>query len=149
MPSDNTSPALASEGTLLQLSDGMSPINWTTVANCGDITGPTWDSTVVDVTSHSSQAPFRQKIVTLLDIGTVTVKMFWVPENDTQRNAPGGIRYIYKNRIKGNWRLFYTDGASYDEFEAYVSKLSEVATVAGVYEMTVTFTATGAPEVMA
>lgn len=146
MPSDNASQALASEGTLLQKSDGSSPPNWTTVANVNDITGPTWDSTVVDVTSHSSQAPFRQKIVTLLDIGTVTAKIFWVPTNDTQRNTVGGLRYMYLNRLKGTWRLRYTDGVSFDEFDAYVTKLSEVAPVAGVYEMTVTFSATGYPE---
>lgn len=148
MPSDNASQALASEGTLLQISDGASPPNWTTIANVGDINGPQWSSTVVDVTSHSSQAPFRQKIVTLLDIGQVTAKVFWVPTNDTHRNAPTGLRYVYLNRLKKTWRLRYTDGVSFDEFDAYITKLGEVATVAGVYEMTVTWDATGYPENM-
>lgn len=147
--SDNLSPALAAEGTLLQLGAGTSPETWQTIANVGDITGPAFDSTVVDITSHSSQAPFRQRIVTLLSIGDVTFKCFWVPQNDTQRNAItgvfGGIRYNYINRLLKEYRLRYTDGSSSDTFNAYVTKLSEVAPVAGVYEMTVTLSGTGAP----
>ncbi len=149
MPSDNTSQALASAGTLLQISDGASPPNWSTIANAGDITGPAFSGTVVDVTSHSSQAPFRQKIVTLLDVGQVTVKVFWVPTNDSHRNSPTGLRYVYLNRLKKTWRLRYTDGTSFDEFDAYISKLGNVASVAGVYEMTVTFEGTGYPENLA
>lgn len=147
--SDNISPALAAEGTLLQIGSGASPEAWTTIANVGDISGPAFDSTVVDITSHSSQAPFRQKIVTLLDIGPVTFKCFWVPQNDTHRNAItgaiGGIRYNYINRLKQEYRLRYTDGTSSDSFYAYVTKLGNTAPVAGVYEMAVTFTGTGTP----
>lgn len=149
MPSDNASQALASEGTLLQLSNGASPPSWTTIANVGDITGPAWSADVVDVTSHSSQAPFRQKIVTLLDVGQVTCKVFWVPTNDTHRNSPTGLRYIWLNRLKKTYRLLYTDGTSFDEFDAYISKLSSVAPVAGVYEMSVTFEGTGYPQQLA
>lgn len=147
--SDNVSPALAAEGTLLQIGSGASPEAWTTIANVGDISGPAFDSTVVDITSHSSQAPFRQKIVTLLDIGAITFKLFWVPQNDTHRNAIvasiGGIRYNYINRLKQEYRLRYTDGSSSDSFYAYVTKLSETAPVAGVYELNVTYTGTGTP----
>ena len=151
---DTTSPALASEGTLLQvLIDGTSPWQWNTVANVGDINGPAWSSTVVDVTSQSSQAPFRQKIVTLLDIGKMTAKVFWVPTNPTHANVIAanveGLRYIYRNRHKMLYQLAYTDGTSADQFYAYITDLGEMATVAGVYEMTVTFQGTGQPIQMA
>lgn len=149
MPSDNVSPALAAEGTLLQVGTGASPEAWTTIANVGDITGPQDTSTVVDITSHSSQAPFRQKIITLLDQGQATFKLFWVPTNDTHRNAltgaVTGLRYNYINRLKQEYRLKYTDGSSSDTFYAYVMELSQVAPVAGVYEMTVKLQTTGAP----
>ena len=146
---DNVSPALAAEGTLLQIGSGASPEVWQTISNVGDITGPTLDSTVVDITSHSSQAPFRQKIITLLNLGTVTFPLFWVPQNDTHANrivgAIGGIRYNYINRLKQEYRLKYTDGTSSDSFFAYVSKLGETSKVAGVYEMAITLEGTGTP----
>lgn len=146
---DTTSPALASEGTLLQMGNGSSPESWQTVANVGDISGPAFDSTIVDVTSHSSQAPFRQKIPTLLDIGATTFKCFWVMTNPTHMNALTGgfpgIRYAYFNRELIQIRLKYTDGTSSDAFNCYVTKLGQMATVAGVYEMNVTLTGTGSP----
>jgi len=147
--SDNVSPALAAEGTLLQMGNGSSPESWQTVANVGDISGPAFDSTIVDITSHSSQIPFRQKIPTLLDIGTITFKCFWVMTNDTHRNALTGgfpgIRYAYFNRELVQIRLVYTDGTSSDAINAYVTKLGQMAAVAGVYEMNVTITGTGSP----
>jgi len=151
MPADTTSPALAAEGTLLQvdIGGGSAPV-WTTIANVGDITGPAYTSTEVDVTSHSSQAPFRRRIITLLDIGPVSFKCFWVPQNPTHSSTVvGAIRWAYENRIKQVYRLLYTDGVSFDEFNAYVKDLNSTAAVAGVYEMKVTLSATDYPLNMA
>src|SRR5271166_2024974 len=52
--------------TFLQLGNGQSPETFTTVANVGTITGPGLSLNVVDVTSHSTGVPWRQKIGTLL-----------------------------------------------------------------------------------
>lgn len=146
---DTTSPALAAEGTLLQMGNGISPESWQTVANVGDISGPQFGSTIVDITSHSSQVPFRQKIPTLLDIGNLTFPCFWVMTNPTHMNALTGgfpgIRYAYFNRELIQIRLKYTDGTSSDIINCYVTQLGQMAAVAGVYTMNVQITGTGSP----
>lgn len=146
--------AVASKNTLLQLGSQLSPETWSTIANVNNITGPGLSGNVVDVTSHSTNTPWRQKIVTLLDLGDVVATMFWVPTDSTHKNAVNGLRYIFVTRSLMTYRLYYPDGAggtqsSFDVFDAYISKLSHVAPVDKVLEMTVTFTGTGAPDQLA
>lgn len=149
----NNIPAVAAEGTLLQIGNLASPEGWQSVSNVSDITGPSMAATEVDITSHTSTTvPWRQKIVTLLDIGTVVAKIFWNPGDTTQNNAPstfvGGLMYIFINRVKVPVRILHVDNTS-DTFFAYITKISKVAPVAGVYQMDVTFTATDNPLNMA
>lgn len=147
--SDNLSPALAAEGTLLQIGSGASPEAWTTLANVTDMNDSGMTATMVNITSHSSQAPFMQFIPTLLNLGVLSAKLFWVPQNDTHRNAIvgliGGIRYNWMNRLKQEYRLRYTDGISSDSWYAYIEDISTTITVAGVYEMACKIHKTGAP----
>lgn len=72
--------------TLLQYNVNPSPDVWNTVANVSDYSGPSFTSTVVDVTSHSTGAPWRQKIITLLDAGDIPFKLFFIV-GSTQHNA--------------------------------------------------------------
>lgn len=72
--------------TLLQYNSGTSPNVWSTVLNVSDYTGPSFTSTEVDVTSHSTGAPWRQKIITLLDAGSIPFKLFFIV-GDTNFNA--------------------------------------------------------------
>ena len=151
----NIPAALAAEGTLLQIAQsGVSPAIYNTIANVGDITGPSISATVVDVTSHSSAAPWRQKIPTLLDPGTISVKLFFIPASDGSfgvpntpfgHNGTNGLLSVFKARTLNPYAFVFTDGTTYF-FNAYCTKFSQVAMVAGVYEATVEFTVTGTPD---
>ena len=147
--------AQAAEGTLLAIAQsGVSPAIYNTIANVGDITGPSISATVVDVTSHSSAAPWRQKIPTLLDPGTISCKLFFVPGSNGSFGVPNtpfglngtnGLLSVFKARTLNPYSLTFTDGTVY-YFNAYCTKFSEVAMVAGVYEATVEFVVTGTPD---
>src|ERR1035438_8728128 len=147
--------AYAAEGTLLQIAQsGVSPQIYNTIANVQDITGPSLTATVVDVTSHSSAAPYRQKIPTLLDPGTLSVKIFWVPNSNGSfgvsntpfgHNFTNGLGSVWEARSLNPYRIVYTDGTT-AYFNAYVTKISQTAMVAGVYEATVEFDITGTPD---
>jgi hypothetical protein len=89
-----TPQAQAAINTFLQLSDGNSPENFPNVANVGDLTGPSLAGAVVDVTSHSTGNPWRNKIVTLLDPGSITAPLFFIP-NDSGHQR---LQSVFVNR---------------------------------------------------
>lgn len=91
--------------TLIKFGDGGSPELFNIVANVGDITGPSMSAAIVDVTSHSTGVPWRQKIPTLLDSGSLTFPLFFVPSSD---GPSGGI--IGHNAISGIMKLFIDRG---------------------------------------
>jgi hypothetical protein len=142
-------PGLAAAGTLFQIGNLTSPESWQSVANVSDITGPSLAATVVDVTSHTSPTiPWRQKLVTLLDLGQTTIKLFWYPTDPTQNNTPssfvGGLRYIFINRVKIPVRFLHVDG-TYDSYWVFITKLTSNAPIAGVYSMDCTLEGTDNP----
>ena len=138
MSTPNAQPAI---NTLFQILEG-SPATYQTVANVGDLTGESMSSTIVDVTSHSTGTPWREKRTTLLDAGDVTFPLFWVP-------GDAGMKALlahFTNRDVLDCQLVYTDAAeTSDQFVAQISKWSKKAPVAGVYTADVTFTITGEP----
>lgn len=146
-------PAEAAAGTLLQIGNLASPEAWQNIANVSDITGPSMAATEVDITSHTSVTiPWRQKIVTLIEIGTTVVKIFWNPTDPTHNNTAGsfvgGLMYIFINRVKVPVRILHPDGTA-DSFFAYISKVNKTAPIAGVLGLDVTFTGTDNPLGMA
>lgn len=147
--------------TLLKVGNGASPEVYSTIANVGDITGPGLSSTVVDVTSHSTGNPWREKLITLLDNGDITFPLFFVPASDGPpvgtdpfgHSPQGGVLALFTSRGQGgvagvpyNFALEYPDGlGTTDYFTGFVSKFSEKAAVAGVLMADVTITLTGEP----
>lgn len=152
--------AIPAIGTLLQVGNGASPEIFNSIANIGDITGPSTSAAVVDVTSHTStSAPWRQKIVTLLDAGTVSLPLYYVPSSGAAsgpgtfegHNFTSGLGRLFANRglspgVPYNWKIIYPDGIpTTDEFQAWVSKFSQKAPVAGVLTADLEITITGIP----
>lgn len=143
--------AVAAINTLLQLGNGSSPEVYTSVANVGDITGLSMQATVVDVTSQSNGSPFRQKIVTLLDAGQVSFPLYFVPDDA----GHALLLHIFTTRasdylaITGGgapWRLQFPDqDATRYAFNAYISKFSQKAPVAGVIVADTTLEVVGQP----
>ena len=140
--------ALAAINTLLQIGDGASPEVWTTVANVNDFQPIQPSATVVDVTSHSTGTPWRQKIITLLDAGKVQAKIFYVPKDGSHDDSTG-LLSLLTNRTLTHFRIHFPD-ATYPAgtkftFYGYVSNFSINAPVAGVEEGTLTIEITGQP----
>jgi len=138
--------AVPAINTLIQLADSSSPPNYTTIANVGDITGLGLAATVVDVTSHSTTVPWREKITTLLDAGQLAFKLYFVPDDGGHRS----LLALFTGRVLSNWRIVFPDqDATKYTFQAYISKFSLTEPVAGVIEASVTFEAVGQPNFLA
>ena len=136
--------------TLLKLGNAGSPESYTLIANVGDITGPSYGATIVDVTSHSTSIPWREKITTLLDGGQVTFKLFFIPGDAGHKLL---LATFYNRGAAGQaagvppqWSITYPDpSATTVYFTGFISKFPVTATVAGVLEATVTIDVTGEP----
>lgn len=153
--------------TFLKIGNGASPEIYNIVANVGDLNGPTLSGAVVDVTSHSSAHPWREKLVTLLDAGEITLPLFYIPDSTGVIGTPNtpfghdwgdggvtqfGLEGVFTSRGRTtvgnpyNWAITYPDAESTtDYFTGFVSKFSKKAAVAGVEMAEVTIVLTGMP----
>ena len=142
--------AIPAINTLLQYGNGASPEVWTTVANVGDLSGPTMKAQVQDVTSQSTGDYWRQKITTLLDAGELSAPIYFVP-NDAGHQA---LLEIFAGRSgnTGNpttWRVLFPVAAGSVPwiFTGWLSQFSMKEPVAGVIEAAIIITFTGAPNI--
>jgi Lambda phage tail tube protein, TTP len=144
MPSTSSlGPAYAVEGLLLQVAPDSTSTSFITIANVTDVTLPL-AATTVDVTNVGDT--WRRRITTLLDMGKITCKIFWMMTDPSHENVAGGLRYIFVNRILAAFQFVYPDGLdSTDAFDAYVSGFNITGKVGGVFEATVEFSNSGAP----
>ncbi len=143
----STPAALPAINTLLKLGNGASPEVFTTIANVSSITGLQLSANVVDVTSHSTSVPWRQKITTLLDAGDLTFDLFFIP-SDTGHQQLLTIFQEKNGTTDGlrDYQLWFPDGVPTKyQFAAYISKFSLTEPVDNVVRAAVTFTATGKP----
>jgi hypothetical protein len=130
------------QGLQIQVGFG-SPPQYTTVCNASDYTIP-FAAEVADVTNVGDQ--WRARVSTLLDMGKMKFKVFWVMTEPTHENQVNGIvyglRYIYINRLLASWKFIYPDGNnSADTFQAYVTGFSTSGKVGGVFEAEIELTA--------
>jgi tail tube protein len=148
----STKNAQAAIQTFLQIPDGNSPESFATVANVGPITGLTMAAMVVDVTSHSNNNAWRQKITTLLDPGTLTTDIYFVP-NDSGHQR---LQSIFFNRgLPTAPQLPFDTQLSYPTvpsrtvyaFSAWLSKFNMSAPVDGVIKAAIEIVATGEPAI--
>jgi hypothetical protein len=134
--------ALPAEPIVLSLADLNSPTTYVDIANLGDITGPSSSYTVADVSAHGHRA--RRKITTLLDSGTVAAPLWFIPGANlepTHTDHTNGLKPIFERGDLRAYSLRYKDTADTAIFfNAYISKFSEKAPVAGVLSADVEFT---------
>ena len=139
-------PAVGVEGLLLQVGNSNSPETFTTIANVTDIDVPTISETQ-DVTNVGDL--WRRRFPTLHDMGKISCKIFWVPEESTHRNSATGLRYMMINNVLKDFQLIYNDGNNAtDAFPAYVTSFHVTGKVGGVLEATVEFSNSGAPSLV-
>jgi len=149
MPTSQTSAfgaQLGTEGLLIQVQTG-SPATFVTILNASDVTLPAQANTVE--TTNFGDAWVR-RFPTLLDMGKITFKVYWVPlegtHNNTTSNTESGLRYLMLNKVLSSFKLVYPDsGTSSDTFPAYVTNFSVTGKVGGVFEAAVELSNNGAP----
>lgn len=140
-------------GLLLGVSNvATSPDTLYAIANIADASFPL-AATEVLVTNVSDT--WVRRVPTLLDMGKVTTRIFWVMEESTHRNSAGsagtatGLRYLFANKLLRDWQLIYPDGNnSTDAFSAYVTSFTITAKVGGVFEAAVALGTTGVPQLV-
>jgi len=140
-------------GLLLNVSNvGSSPDAFFTVCNVSDLTIP-FAATEVMVTNVSDT--WVRRVPTLLDMGKIALKVFYVPEEPTHRNSVGGggiaegLMYMFVNKVLRDWQAVYPDGnSSTDAFSAYVTGASKAMKVGGVLEMNANLGTTGIPSLV-
>ena len=144
--------ALAVTGLLLQVGNNSSPESMQTIANATDFSLPVM-SEVADVTNVSDQ--WRRRFPTLNDMGKISFKIYWIPEEVTHRNSVNGgtvgagLRYLLVNRLKRDFQCVYPDGnSSTDAFPAYVTSFAITGKVGGVFEGSIELSNDGAPSLV-
>lgn len=140
-----TAPAQPAINTFLQLGDEASPETFNTVANVGTITGPGLSLNVVDITSHSTGVPWREKIGTLLDQGDLTFDVYFIP-NDAGHQA---LLAAFVSRATRDWQLSFptTPARTVWGLHGFISKFSTSEPVDNVVKAALTITGTGEPAI--
>lgn len=145
-------PAIGALGTLVQVGNSSSPETMNTICNATDLTLPVI-AEVVDVTNLGDQ--WRRRIPSLLDMGTIHFKIYWVMEEATHRNSinggsvGAGLRYLLVRQLLRDFQFVYPDGnSSTDAFPAYTTSFSITAAIGGVYTADINLSNSGAPQLV-
>lgn len=118
-----------------------SPEVSTQIANITDITLPIMCDTI-DVTNVGDL--WKRHVPTLLDMGKITMKIFYIPK-DATHNATAGLIYLMINRLISTFTIVFPDGQSNWSFPAYVTEFAVTGKVGGAFEATCTLSNSGAP----
>ncbi len=133
--------AISSHGTLLKIGDGAGSETFTTIAEVKDISGPSYELAVEEVTNHDS-AGWREYIPTLLDVGEITFDINYYSAT-TQDQLETDLRA----KTKRNWKLVFplpASGTDTRAFAAYITGIELQAPVEGVLSMSLTLRPVGA-----
>lgn len=141
----STSNAIPAFGTFLKAGDGAMSETFTTVAEVKSITGPQMTAKIDDVTNHSTGVPWREKLSTLLDAGSIDFDLNFVPSDATQ-SASSGLLNDFKNRTRRNFKLVFPDGIPTTWlFTGIVKNFKIMAPVDGVLTANLSVEITGQP----
>lgn len=136
--------SISSFGTQLQIGDGGTPENFTTIVEVRDISGPGVQLDTVEVTHHLSPDATREHRPTLKDLTEVTFDIAFVPTEATH-GLSTGLLNDWENRTKRNFRLVFTDtGVTTWAFSGYVTGFEITSALEDVYMASVTIKCTGA-----
>jgi predicted secreted protein len=140
------SQALAAFGTFIQRGDGATPTeSFTTIAEVSSISGPQMSAKIDDVTTHSTGTPWRAKLATLLDAGTVAFNINFIP-SDATHSYVSGLLLDFANRTKRNFKIIFPDGVPTTwSVTAYVQDFKIAAPVDGILSASMTLNVSGPP----
>ena len=132
-------------GTLLKLCSDANATSPTTIAEVKDVN---WnlDAQIEDATTHSTSTPWRVKVATLLNFGSVEFMVNWVPTGATHGDATG-ILYVFANRLERTYQIVETDsGDTTIQFNAVVQAIKTGRPVASLRSGNITLAGTGTPD---
>lgn len=140
-------------GLVLYVSNtGSSPDSMQPVCNVQDVAIPL-AATEILVTNVSDT--WVRRVPTLLDMGKVTLNIWWVMEEPSHRNSAGGggvatgLRYLFINKLLRDWNAVYPDGnSSTDAFSAYVTGFNISGKVGDAFRAAVSLGTTGTPQMV-
>lgn len=134
--------AISSHGTLLKIGDGGSPSeSFTTIGEVLDISGPSYELSIEEVTNHDSSG-WREFIPTLLDVGEITFDI-----NYYSATTQDQIETDLRAKTKRNFELVFplpASGTDTRAFAAYITGFEMSAPVEGVLRGSVTLRPVGA-----
>lgn len=131
--------AVSSHGTLLKIDDGAG--NYTTIAEVKDISGPSYELAIEEVTNHDS-AGWREYIPTLLDVGEITFDI-----NYYSATTQDQLETDMRAKTKRNFKVVFplpASGTDTRAFAAYITGIELSAPVEGVLGMSLTLRPIGA-----
>ena len=121
--------AIAAFGTQLQMGDGATPENFTTIAEVGDIAGPALATDIDDSTTHSSTGGYEDFVATIKRTGEITFPINYVPTTATH-NPTTGLLAAWAAKTRKNWKLIFPDvGVTTWAFAGVVTGFSPKAPV--------------------
>ena len=133
----------AAQGVLgMQLLFG-SPTASTIIVNVEDIDLPVVAKTV-EVTNVTDT--WVRRFPTLLDMGKITFKVYWIMK-DTTHNYAAGLRGLLINQTLTIFKVLYPDASpsSSDSFPAYITGFHITGKVGDVYNAAIEISNNGAP----
>ena len=137
------SAAISSFGTLLQIGDGGSPENFTTIAEVRDITGPQRTRNTIDVTNHSSPNGYEEFVMAIKRSGQMTFEVNFLGTTNATQDASTGLWADYENGTKSNWKMVLPSSYGTISFAAYVMGIENKAPVDGALTANITLKITG------
>lgn len=127
--------AVPATGTQLKVGDGGGTEVFTTIAEVGDISGPSLTTATEEVPAHDGNG-WMQRIATLKDAGEITFTLHF--NNAASQTA---LYNDYQSRVKRNFQLVIpTTVPKTFSFAAFVTSFSFDLPVAGPLDAAITLT---------
>lgn len=134
----------SSFGSFLQAGDGGAPESFTTIAEVGDIAGPSLTRDTEEVTNHSSPNGWEEFITTIGRSGEVTFPVNFIPTDPTHDGTTGLVGMAGDGLLR-NWRLLISTTGKRWQFAALVTGFEGGSPVVGHNSADVTLKISGKP----
>src|SRR5512139_2097300 len=132
----------AAYGTLLKIGNGAGTAEtFATIAEVGDIDGPSMSVDTIDMTNHSSPDARKEFLMSLIDSGEISFPINFIPTDPTHDDTTG-IQKIMNDRAIWNWQMLFPDTSTVT-FAAAVTAFGIKAPVAGKLSADVTLKISG------
>lgn len=134
---------------VLMLQTQASPALYNAIANLGDFTGPTMQTTTVNTSKHGNK--FMQFVACLIDPGTLSCPTWFDPSEPTLAGNTQALAELLESRSFESYLIAFVDDTGLIvpttgpqmTFNAYVSKFNLKEPVNGVYTADTEFRLSG------